>query len=201
MADTPIQPSSGSVSAAGVVAAMAMSLTFAPLAGSVSIAANGTVMSQGTATVITPTVGAVTLAGVAPTISKPTVTSMVPTVASLALAGVASSVLPVNQPPLGAVPTGVLPLLWNSSVSGTRFFWPGGKGLYVCNGTFGGATVTLNILGPDNVTLQALGSSTTITAAAAVLIELPPCTLQVTLASGSPNALYATLARVPTEVG
>ena len=201
MSDTPIQPASGSVTATGVVAAMAMSLTFAPLASGVSLAGAAPGFTSGTATVITPSVGATTLAGVASTISKPTVTGMTPTVASLALAGVASSVLPINQPPVGAVPTGALPLLWNSSVSGTRFTWPGGKGLFICNGTFSGATVTLNILGPDNVTMQAVGSSTTITAAAAAVIELPPCTVQATVASGTPSALYATLTRVPTEIG
>lgn len=201
MADTPMQPASGSVSAAGVVAAMAMSLTFAPVVGGVSLAGATPGFTSGTATVITPTVGATTLAGVASIISKPTVTGMTPAAAALAMAGVASSVLPVNQPPAGSVPTGALPLLWNSSVSGTRFVWPGGKGLFVCNGTFSGATVTLNILGPDNATMQAVGSSTTVTAAAVAVIELPPCTVQATVASGAPSALYATLTRVPTEIG
>jgi hypothetical protein len=201
MSDTPIQPSSGSVTAAGVVAAMAMSLTFVPVVGAVTLAGAAPALTSGTATVITPTAGAVTLAGVAPGFAKPTVTAMTPTVASLTLAGVASSVLPVNQAPPGSVSSGALALLWNSSVSGTRFYWPGGKALFVCNGTFSGATVTLNILGPDNATLQAVGTSTTITAAAAVLVELPPCTVQASVASGSPSALYATLTRVPTEIG
>lgn len=92
MADTPIQPASGSVTATGVVAAMAMSLTFVPTVGGVSLAGAAPGFTSGTATVITPTVGAVTLAGVASTITKPTLTSMTPTVGAITMAGVASTV-------------------------------------------------------------------------------------------------------------
>ena len=201
MSDTPMQPASAALNVAGLAAAMAMSLVVVPLVGAWSVSGAAPVLTSGTATVITPSAGGLTLAGVASTLAKPTVTGMTPTAGAIALAGVAPSVLPVNQPPTGAVPSGALPLLWNSSVSGTRFYWPGGKGLFVCNGTFGGATVTLSILGPDNATMQAVGSSTTVTAAAVALIELPPCTVQATVASGTPSALYATLTRVPTEIG
>lgn len=197
MSDTNISPASGSVIVAGVAAALAMSMVIAPAVGRVSYATNGTVAFQGTATVITPTVGATTLAGVAPTFSKPTVTGMVPTVASLALAGVASSVTQQNQNP-NPVP-GVLPLLYNAAVTGSRFQWPGGKGLFAVAGTFSGATVTLNILGPDGSTMLAAAAG--LTAAGSTLIELPPCVVQAGVASGTPSGLYATFSRVPTVVG
>lgn len=91
MADTPIQPASGSLTATGVVAAMAMSLTFVPTVSGVSLAGAAPGFTSGTATVITPSVGAVTLAGVASTLTKPTSTVLTPTVGSVTLAGVAST--------------------------------------------------------------------------------------------------------------
>lgn len=92
MADTPIQPASGSIAASGVVAAMAMSLTFAPIVGGLSINGVAPVVTQQTSTAIAPGAGAIALAGVASTVSKPTVTGMTPTAAALSLAGVASTV-------------------------------------------------------------------------------------------------------------
>jgi len=201
MSDTPIQPSSGSVTAAGVVAAMAMSLTFVPVVGAVSASGAAPVVTQQTSTAITPTVGAITLAGVASTIAKPTVTAMVPTVASLALAGVASTVAQQNQSPTPAA-AGVLPLLYNAAVTGTRFWWPGGKGLFsVVAANFNGATVTLNLLGPDGATMLAAATATTLTAAGVGQVELPPCYVQAAITSGPPTGVYATLTRIPTEVG
>jgi len=200
MSDTPIQPSSGSVSAAGVVAAMAMSLTFAPVVGSVGLSSDVAAVTQQTVTKITPTVGAVAVAGVASTISKPTVTSMTPTVASLALAGVASSVAQQNQNP-NPVP-GVLSLLYNAAATGSRFWWPGGKGFFaVTAANFNGATVTLNLLGPDNATMLAAATATTLTAAGVGQVELPPCYVQAAITSGPPTGVYATFTRIPTEVG
>jgi len=91
MADTPIQPASGSLAANGIALALALSLVITPVAGSLSATATAGVVSQATSTAITPTVGSVTLAGVAPGFSKPTVTAMVPTVGAVALSGVAST--------------------------------------------------------------------------------------------------------------
>jgi len=200
MADTLISPTSGSVSAAGVVAAMAMSLTFAPVVGSVGLSSDVPVVTQQTATKITPTVGAVTLAGVASTISKPTVTGMTPTVASLTIAGVASTLLSQNQNP-NPVP-GVLPLLYNTGVTGTRFWWPGGTGLLaVTASNFNGATVTLNMLGPDNATMLAAATATTLTSNGVGQVSLPPCWVQAAITAATPTGVYATFTRVPTEVG
>lgn len=200
MSDTPIQPSSGSVAAAGVVAAMAMSLTFAPLAGAWSVSGVAPSVVQQTAPVITPGAGALALAGVAPGFAKPTVTSMGPTVAALAMAGVASTVAQQNQNPNPV--GGVLSLLYNAAVTGSRFWWAGGKGLFSVVATnFNGATVTLNLLGPDGATMMAAASATTLTAAGVGQVELPPCYVQAAITSGPPTGVYATLARIPTEVG
>jgi len=200
MADTPISPASGSITASGVVAAMAMSLTFVPLVAGISVANGPPLVTQQTSTAITPTVGATTLAGVAPTITKPTLTSMVPTVGAVTMAGVASTVAAQNQNP-SPVP-GALSLLYNAAVTGTRSWWPGGKGLFTVVATnFNGATVTLNLLGPDGATMLAAATATTLTAAGVGQVELPPCWVQAAITSGPPTGVYATFTRIPTEVG
>ena len=200
MSDTPMQPASGTLTASGIVAAMAMSLTFAPVVGGVSVSGGAPVVAQQTSTAIVPGAGGITLAGVASTISKPTVTGMTPTVAPLALAGVASTVTQQNQNPNPVA--GTLPLLYNAAATGSRFWWPGGKGLFaVTAANFNGATVTLNLLGPDGVTMMAAATATTLTAAGVGQVELPPCYVQAAITSGPPTGVYATLARIPTEVG
>lgn len=200
MSDTPISPGAGSVTVTGVAAAFAMGMALVPLVTNVALTAGAPSFTSATATVITPTVGATTLAGVAPTISKPTVTSMAPTVAALSMAGVASTVAQQNQNP-SPVP-GVLPLLYNAAVTGTHFWWPGGKGMFaVVAANFNGATVTLNVLGPDGATMIAAATATTLTAAGVGQVELPPCYVQGAITGGPPTGVYATFARIPTEVG
>lgn len=200
MSDTPISPPAGSVTAAGVVAAMAMSFALVPLAGGASIGSSAPALTSGTATVITPTVGAATLAGVAVTITKPTLTSMVPTVGAITMAGVASTLLSQNQNP-NPVP-GVLSLLYNTGVTGLRFWWPGGTGLFaVTASNFNGATVTLNMLGPDGATMLAAATATTLTAAGVGQVSLPPCWVQAAITVATPTGVYATFTRIPTEVG
>jgi hypothetical protein len=87
-------------------------------------------------------------------------------------------------------------LLSNEAATGTARQWPGGSGTFFCVGTFSGATVSLEVLMPDGSTWLALGSSTTITAAAIVPITtLAPCQIRCSVASGSPAGLYATAVR------
>lgn len=56
-------------------------------------------------------------------------------------------------------------LLSNASATGAAVQWSGGLGVFTALGTFGGATVTLQYLGPDGVTWVAMGTDTTLTAA------------------------------------
>ena len=51
-----------------------------------------------------------------------------------------------------------------AAVSSPKYVWSGGQGLFVCVGTWGGATVTLQNVGPDGVTLVTVGAYTTFTA-------------------------------------
>lgn len=89
-----------------------------------------------------------------------------------------------------------LKLLENGSATGSAMAWPGGKGRFVALGTFGGATVKLEFMGPDNSTWLTEGSDTTVTAAGGGLFELPPCKVRANVAGGTPSALYVTVAHV-----
>ena len=76
-------------------------------------------------------------------------------------------------------------------------FWPGGKGVFSCAGTFGGTSVSLVFLGPDGSTQITVGTNTTLTAAGAGLFELHPCKIIATVTGGSPSGLFANADRVP----
>ena len=82
-------------------------------------------------------------------------------------------------------------LLVNSSGTGNAVDWPGGAGVFSCVGTFGGATVALQFLGPDTSTWVAMGSDTTLTAAGAGGFVYPPGRIRAAVTGGTPSGLYA----------
>lgn len=87
-------------------------------------------------------------------------------------------------------------LLSNASATGAAVQWPGGRGLFTAAGTFGGATLTLQLMGPDATTWIAAGADTTLAAAGAGVFDLPPGQIRVQVAGGTPSGLYARAARV-----
>jgi hypothetical protein len=96
-------------------------------------------------------------------------------------------------------------ILSNASATSTAKKWAGGRGVMTVAGTFGGATVTMQFLGPDGTTyldVKALapdGTQTTVslTAAGAIGFVLPPTLIKVVVTGGTPSALYARADRVP----
>ena len=82
-------------------------------------------------------------------------------------------------------------LLNNASATGAAVQWDGGIGAFSVAGTFGGATVTMQWLGPDGTTYLDVGTDTTLTAAGAGAFVLPPCKIRALVASGTPSGLYA----------
>jgi hypothetical protein len=97
-----------------------------------------------------------------------------------------------------------LQLLSNASATPTaptgetaNQLWPGGQGVFSVVGTFGGATVTLEFLGPDGATLVAAGGNTTLTATGAGVFNLHPCWIIAAVTGGSPSGLYARADRIP----
>lgn len=80
-------------------------------------------------------------------------------------------------------------LLSNASATGSAVPWPGGKGGVMLAGTVGGATITLQILGPDGTTW--LTGATALTAVGVGVFELPCGQIRALVAGGAPSGLYA----------
>lgn len=91
----------------------------------------------------------------------------------------------------------IVPLINPAIPSGTPQTWPGGQGVFTVTGTFGGATVKLQFLGPDGSTYFDAGQYTTVTAAGGGCFILPPGQIQAVTVGGSPSGIFATAARVP----
>ncbi len=91
-----------------------------------------------------------------------------------------------------------LNLLTNASATGTGKHWPGGRGQFAVVGTFSGATVTLQTLGPDGSTYVSLGADAALTAAGLVNFDAPEGMLRALVAGGPPSGLYATAVGIRT---
>jgi len=74
------------------------------------------------------------------------------------------------------------------------FDCPGGRMSYGVCGTFGGASVQLNQLGPDGATWVPVGSAVTTTGFA--IVELAPTQLQLVITGGAGSAIFASIGRV-----
>lgn len=87
-------------------------------------------------------------------------------------------------------------LLSNASATGSAAIWPGGRGTFLVAGTFGGTTVTLQVLGPDGSTWLAVGTYTTMAAAGGGNFDLPQGQIRANVSGGTPSGLYALVATV-----
>ncbi|MEN9417114.1 MAG: hypothetical protein RI988_734 [Pseudomonadota bacterium] len=81
-------------------------------------------------------------------------------------------------------------LLINGNATGNAAIWPGGRGLFTVDGTFGGSTATLQFLGPTGNWIAA-GPYTTLTAAGGGIFDLPQGQIRVSLSGGSPSGISA----------
>lgn len=84
-------------------------------------------------------------------------------------------------------------LLVNASATGAWMQWPGGRGLFSAEATFGGGTVSLQFMGPNGAAITA-GVDTTLTAAGGGIFDLPPCQIRATVATAT--AVYATASQL-----
>lgn len=84
-------------------------------------------------------------------------------------------------------------LLSNAGATGDAVQWTGGRGQFVLAGTLGGATVTLQRLGPDGETWLDMGADAALTAAGVVNFEAPPCMVRAEVDGGTPSGLYASV--------
>jgi hypothetical protein len=93
-------------------------------------------------------------------------------------------------------------LLSNASATGSTATWPGGRGFFTLAGTVGGATIKIQLLGPDGTTfLDAVKldgtTAASMTAVGCLELEMPPAQIKATVTGGSPSGLYARLERMP----
>lgn len=88
-------------------------------------------------------------------------------------------------------------LLSNKAATGDWHRWHGGIGVFAVAGTFGGATVSLEFLGPDGTTAIAMGTDTTLTAAGGAQFSFPGGQIRASVTGGAPSGLYATADALP----
>ena len=88
----------------------------------------------------------------------------------------------------------ILPLLASASATGAPVVVPeGGLFQYLVNGTFTGATATLQVLSTDGTTYITVPNSS-MTAAGALNVELPQgVTVRAALTGGTPTVMFASL--------
>jgi hypothetical protein len=92
-----------------------------------------------------------------------------------------------------------LQLLIRAKASGQQFEWPGGIGVFMCSGTWNGATVSLQFVGPDGVTLITAGTATTLTANGGGVFYLPADNIQATVTSpGASTSITCSAGSVPS---
>lgn len=89
-------------------------------------------------------------------------------------------------------------LLKGVTATGPQLYWPGGMGMFtaVCAG-WNGATVSLQVLGPDGSTLLDAGGNTIMTANGLGIFYLPPCQIQAVVRAAVPSSpVYAAASRI-----
>lgn len=88
-----------------------------------------------------------------------------------------------------------LDLLTNASATGAGQLWPGGRGVFSVAATFGGGTVKLQYLLPDNSSWADAGTDTTLTANGGGGFELPAVQIRANVATAT--GVYATAVGIP----
>jgi hypothetical protein len=89
------------------------------------------------------------------------------------------------------------PVNVGGTATGPLIDCPGGRCVFAVAGTFNGATIKLQMLGPDGATLLDVSATqTNLTAPGAGVVDLPPCQVQATVVGGPPSGIFASIARV-----
>lgn len=83
-------------------------------------------------------------------------------------------------------------LINNGAATGLWVQVPGGRYVVAVTGTFSGATLALEFLGPDGVTALAVASGS-LTAAGSFEVSLPEGYARMTVTGGPPSGIYAGL--------
>lgn len=80
-----------------------------------------------------------------------------------------------------------VPLLENAAATGSAAHWPGGPGVVTAEGTWAGATATLQVLSPNGTWVS---TGVTFTANGTATFSAPTADLRIAITGGPPTALY-----------
>lgn len=87
-------------------------------------------------------------------------------------------------------------LLNNASATGEAIEVGGGTFIVCAVGTFGGATLQLQLRGPDDSTYVNI-TDAALTVAGAYVVDLPRgATIKMLVSGGAPSALYANISKI-----
>lgn len=89
-----------------------------------------------------------------------------------------------------------IPLLENGNTTGDWKKIPAGSYAWTVQGTFGGATVKLQIRDPQNVAID-LPLDLSATAAKSWAAQLPECEVRLVVTGGTPSGLFSYLTLMP----
>jgi hypothetical protein len=92
-------------------------------------------------------------------------------------------------------------LLTAAGATSAQKLWPGGGGVFKAVGTFGGATISLQFLGPDATTWIDAGQATTLTANGAGVFYLPRGQIRAAVTGGSGVSVTVTAEQLATYIG
>lgn len=93
-------------------------------------------------------------------------------------------------------------LLTAATVSSANTYWPGGAGVLTVNGTWNGATVTLQYVGADGSTLVNAGTACVFTANGNCVFYLPKALIKATITgAGGSTSLSAQAVALPNYPG
>lgn len=84
---------------------------------------------------------------------------------------------------------GRVTLVENASATGSAKQWPGGKGVFMAEATFGGGTVKLQTQTPNGTWIDVDGAS--VTAAGMKVFDLGPCQIRANIATATAVYAYA----------
>ena len=77
----------------------------------------------------------------------------------------------------------------NASATGSGFSWPGGKGIFMAEATFGGGTVKLQMKSPNDTWIDVPGATFTVNRLEQ--IDLPPGLIRVHITTATNVYAYA----------
>lgn len=85
------------------------------------------------------------------------------------------------------------------STTSAQFVLAGGKYWFAVVGTFNGATVALNKLGPDGNTYLTVGAAASVTANGGGVVDLPPGQYQVAVTASTTAVIWWEVIRINEE--